>query len=186
MFRASDMTTSTSTPAATQARQAINTLVRNLTRLYESMNIANEDPELWKLSANLIWTHMIQTRTLMTGFNAELAFVSEARLRLRSSTPSHASLGTTSSSPSASGTSAHPAKSHSPMKSHWFICPCCATPNDHFSPSCPSQSEGPTPIPKATRIVTRTAINNADIPQTAKTDLLRMAASLYAKLDRNH
>lgn len=186
MFRASDMIGSLSSPAATKANTAIQILVRDLTRQYESFAAAGEPPELWLHNAYLRWTHTVQTRILMTGFSAEMAFEKEARLRIRNSpSPSRRlTLGSPTPAHATARTQNHSSSSRT-SSAYWFICPCCAKVNDHFSPSCPTQTEGPSPVSEKVRKVTKTAINNADIPDSAKTELRRMCASLYAKIDRS-
>ena len=153
--------------------------------------------------AYLRWTHMVQSRILMIGCNAEQAFILEAKRRNRTS-PSHTSTKNftmkqsphiihgssrknTSHSPqptSSSANSKHSSPLSSNTSSHWFICPCCGIVNDHFSPACPTQASGPKPIPQSIRTATTSAINAAPISQSAKANLTRMASSLYAKLDR--
>ena len=42
------------------------------------------------------------------------------------------------------------------------------------------------PIPEAIKSATFAAINTAPIDQSAKSNLVRMASSLYSKLDKKH
>ena len=81
MFRAIDMALRENTAASIAAAQAVRTLVRDLTRQYESLSWSNENLQVWMYNAYLRWTHMIQTRKLFVGFNSEQAFLSEARNR---------------------------------------------------------------------------------------------------------
>ena len=193
MFRAIDMATRQPSPTATRASLAVRTLIRDLTRQYESLKWANEPDAIWSYTAYLRWTHMIQTRTLCTGFNCEQAFVTEARNRSRNTdhrihSPHSTPHGTSPLIHASSKNHNHKlaestVQSHRNV-SHWFICPCCAVANDHFSPTCPTQAQGPKPIPKFVQDSTKNAINSAQISQSAKANLLRMASALYAKLDK--
>ena len=199
MFRAIDMANRCNSIIADRAAVAVRNLIRDLTRQYESLSWSNEQTTTWPILANLIWTHMIQTRTLLTGFNSEQAFLSEARKRSHTSNP-HVNynnpyqLSSTSSTTSLIHPSVRPAaaSSNKPTKfnninnsksSHWFICPCCSKPNDHFSSTCPTQSKGPKPIPKYIQEATKATIKAAPIPQSAKDNLLRMSNATYSKLE---
>ena len=193
MFRAIDMTGRQPSETADKAAAALRTLIRDLTRQYESLKWSNEPDETWAYIAYLRWTHMILTRILCTGFNCEQAFLSEARNRRGNSNPRkrHSTLSSalpTSSLIHASSRNSPPEVSTQNQSihksSHWFICPCCATANDHFSPTCPSQASGPKPIPKYIQESTKTAINAAQISSSAKSNLLRMASALYSKLEK--
>ena len=204
MFRAIDMASRESSNAGTAAAAAIQTLIRELTRQYESMQWAQEEAEVWMMIAYLRWTHMVQSRTLMIGCNAEQAFILEAKRRNRSSSSQPYSRNfTMKQSPHIIHGSSHKKLTNSPQHassptqhsnrsspqsstntSHWFICPCCGVVNDHFSPACPTQASGPKPIPHNIRTATTAAINAAPISQSAKANLSRMTSSLYAKLDR--
>ena len=191
MFRAIDMASNQNSIVGDRAAKAVRILLRDLTRLYESLQWAKEKADTWCWTAFLRWTHMVQTRTLLTGFNAEQAFLTEARNRclgaIKSTrTPIHASSLIHASSKHASLNPENPTNSKSPSNSsHWFICPCCGSQNDHFSPNCPSQSKGPKAVPKYVQEATKLAINNAPITTSARNNLLRMASALYAKLDKS-
>lgn len=149
------------------------------------------------MNAYLRWTHMVQSRVLLTGYNAETAFMSEAKKRTLS--PQATTYSTNSSiihgasrrhprptTQSNSKTTLSPPQSKNNTSSHWFICPYCCKVNDHFSPSCPTQLNGPKPISESTKSATFAAISSAPIPQSAKTNLIRMATSVYTKLDKKH
>ena len=201
MFRAIDMTQRENSQAATQAATAVRTLLRDLTRQYESLQWSSEPSATWMFNAYLRWTHMVLTRVLLIGFNSEQAFLSEARNRVTNSNhasrlPNHSLTPNTSplihspnknsQSPITSKSAGSTNPSSPPTKSsHWFICPCCGVPNDHFSPACPTQADGPKPIPKYVQESTRASIDKAPITQSARSNLLRMATSLYAKLDKS-
>ena len=194
----------TTTPAAMGAARAVRILVRDSTRLYESMLMSGTHIQEWQFTAYLRFTHMVQTRILLTDYNCEQAFRQEARNRhnafgsplkprraaiLRPNTHSsiiHGSIRPPSPGPtpktnlsSASSTKIQPSKS-----SHWFICPCCAVANDHFSPACPSQVKGPKKVPQYIKDTTMSAIKSAPISESARANLLRMATATYAKLDK--
>ena len=196
MFRAIDMATKQNSIVADRAAKAVRVLLRDLTRLYESLKWANEPQETWWWVAFLRWTHMIQTRELLTGFNAEQAFLVEARNRRQgpkryphsqSNSTSATTLIHASNRATSSSTSSGPLSNPKPTSnfSHWFICPCCGSQNDHFSPNCPSQAKGPKPIPKYIQEATRKSINDAPITTAARNNLIRMASALYAKLDKS-
>ena len=195
MFRAIDMAVSQNSLIADRAAQAVRTLIRDVTRLYESLQWAKEPTNTWPFVAFLRFTHMIQSRVLLTGFNCEQAFLAEARNRCRAEkiqSPHHSnSMYTTPLIHAPSKVNNNPPNSSSNLNanntnknSHWFICPCCGAQNDHFSPNCPSQANGPKPIPKYMQEATKNAINKAPITTAARTNLLRMATALYAKLDK--
>ena len=200
MFRAIDMTQRETSQAAKQAATAVRTLLRDLTRQYESLQWSSEPSAVWQFNAYLRWTHMVLTRVLLIGFNCEHAFLSEAKNRVNNS--NHQSrFSNLSLSPNPGPLIHSPSKSSNSntanralnrtdtptpaqKSSHWFICPCCGVPNDHFSPACPTQADGPKPIPKFLQDSTRASIEKAPITQQARSNLLRMATSLYAKLDK--
>ena len=197
MFRAIDKALSRDSINADMAAKAVRVLIRELTRQYESLVWSGEPVEIWMFNAYLRWTHMVQTRKLCSGFNSEHAFLSEARRRCRSG-PTHANSLSTRFNPSplihntgpaglprGTVTASTTAAPYANKSSHWFICPCCGIPNDHFSPACPSQSNGPKPVQKFIQDSTRATIDTAPIPQSAKTNLARMATSLYAKLAKS-
>ena len=77
-----------------------------------------------------------------------------------------------------------PAATSQATASHWFICPCCSKINDHFSPTCPTQSNGPTAVPQKTKDKTKKSIDNAPITLAAKESLHKMTKFLYAKLEK--
>ena len=112
----------------------------------------------------------------------EGAFEREARARLKRS--KYTKQRTTTGS---CGSDLNSKTNHLPRSdnaaSHWFICPCCAAVNDHFSPTCPTQAKGSAAIPKATITHTKQLINAAPISQTVKTNLLRMTDNLVNKLN---
>ena len=78
MFRAIDMAASQSCIVVDRSAKVVRILLRDLTRMYESLQWAKESAKTWPFVAYLRFTHMIQTRTLLTGFNCEQAFLSEA------------------------------------------------------------------------------------------------------------
>ena len=197
MFRTIDMALREKSEAGRLAAEAVRTLIRDLTRQYESLTWTNEPPQIWMYNAYLRFTHMIQSRKLLIGFNSEQAFLAEAKSRCAAhhhhghNDHKHSSLKNPIIHNSCkhidldnSNKHSYNTKKPTSYHSHWFICPCCAIANDHFSPSCPSQANGPSPIPKYIQDTTINAINAAPISQTAKTNLLRMASALYAKLDK--
>ena len=192
MFRAIDMALRLGSSEGNAAANAVRTLIRDLTRQYESLSWSKAPDQLWMYNAYLRWTHMIQTRILFIGFNSEQAFLTEARNRcsmhptLSPHTPRTNLIHTTSKTPQNNTNNNTTISQHNTQKlsSHWFICPCCATPNDHFSPACPSQAKGAKPIPKYIQDATMNAIKSAPITQAARTNLIRMASSLYAKHDK--
>ena len=195
MFRAVDTATGQNSIIGDRAAEAIRTLLRDLTRTYESLQWAKESAKTWPFIAFLRFTHMIQSRTLLTGFNCEQAFLSEARNRCRSQRSNssihsnashtspliHAPSKITNNPP---GTTSTQDSYKDSKASHWFICPCCGSQNDHFSPNCPSQAKGRKPIPKYIQEATKLAINGAPITTSARNNLLRMATALYAKLEK--
>ena len=195
MFRAIDMASRQKCIVGDRAAEAVRSLVRDLTRLYESLQWSSEPTDVWSFVAYLRFHHMVLLRELYTGFNSEQAFLSEARnrcqtakyqLRQHQSNLSpliHPPSKTASNTPKSS--TSHSPENNQNRSSHWFVCPCCGVQNDHFSPTCPSQSQGPKPIPKYIQDSTKNAINTAPISASARANLLRMASSLYAKLEKS-
>lgn len=181
MFRAVDMASQGTSAVHKSAVPAIQNLIRKLIRQYEAFRWASEPAKIWEWVAYLSWTHLVLTRTETSGFQWEAAFEREARARVKRGTLTIAKQPASREAPTNSVPS-HLPRSNS-ASSHWFICPCCAAVNDHFSPTCPTQADGPTAIPKKTITKTRQLINSAPISQTAKTNLLKMTENLVAKLN---
>ena len=182
MFRAIDMAQRGSSDVHKTAVPAIQHLIRRLTRQYETFSWAGEESKLWEWVAFLSWTHLVLTRVETEGYQWEAAFEREARARLRRSKQSSKSLAIRHPKALAKPTTNQLPRSDT-ASSHWFICPCCAAVNEHFSPACPTQAKGPSPIPKATVAKTKKLIEAAPISAAAKANLLRMTDNLVSKLN---
>ena len=150
------------------------------------------------MTFHLRWSYMAQTRFLLTGLAAEREFVDEARRRLSpgyaaayvsGSSASSASRTPGASTSTTAGPSARkPSDTAAGLKAgrdaKWFICPGCAKVNDHFSPTCPTQSGGVTPVPEGIRDATRAAIAAAPVSDSRKVELTRLCAAFWAKTNR--
>ena len=167
MFRATDMAAQGNSPVYRSAVPAIQNLIRNLIRQYETFKWAGEDTRLWEWTAYLSWTHLVLTRVETEGFHWEAAFEREARAQLKRGL--HSKVKRDRASPSSDGGKTNHLTRTDSHASHWFICPCCATVNEHFPPSCPTQANGPSKIPASTIATTKKLINTVPLLKTELT-----------------